>query len=372
MMPIDVQPHTSIKGNVLLVDDEYAICIGVTGLLELSGFAASYVHTAEDGIKFLEEHPETDVVLLDINLGLGMSGMEVLPVLRERFKYTQVMMFTSHSTLDIGLECMKKGACDYLTKPFIEQEFLKKVPEALAKKQLAKLNDLYLGILVHDLKNPLQCIMGAWDLAKLNLTKSFVEQQKMIINTGDSGIVQIKAMIENILTVSKFEAGTLSLTKEQFDVDQAARDVLSPLESQLTSSERTFSMTFDRQTPFPLVSDRDLFSRVLYNIVSNAMRYTPAAGSISVRFSDTRDGFLKTEISNTGSFIDENLRETVFDKFSSVRKLGQANGVRNFGLGLTFSKMAVESMGGSIRAESENETPSTTFVFSIRNFAENG
>jgi K+-sensing histidine kinase KdpD len=366
-----MQSHNSIKGNILLIDDEYAICVGVSGLLGLNGFKADYVQSAEEGIEFLEKHPETDVVLLDINLGAGMSGIEALPVLRERFKYTQIMMFTSYDTLSSGLECMKKGACDYLTKPFIEQEFLKKIPEALAKKQLARLNDLYLGILVHDLKNPLQCIMGAWDLAKLNLTKTFVENQKPIISAGDAGISHIKAMIENILTVSKFEAGTFALSKERFAADQVAGTVLSPLQEQLISSERKFSMTFDCATPYILSSDSDLFSRVLFNIVSNAQRYTPSGGAVSVRFVDKNNGFLQTEISNTGSFIDADLRHSVFDKFSSMHKLGKAGGVRNFGLGLTFSKMAVEAMGGSISVESEDKTPSTTFLFSIKNIVEN-
>jgi two-component system, sensor histidine kinase and response regulator len=363
--------RNSIKGNLLLIDDEYAICVGVSGLLELNGFKTDYAFTAEEGVEFLEKHPETDVVLLDINLGVGMSGTEALPVLRERFRYAQVMMFTSHDDLETGLECMKKGACDYLTKPFNEQEFLKKVPEALAKKQLAKLNDLYLGILVHDLKNPLQCIMGAWELAKVNLNKAFAEKHTAIIGTGDSGIVQIKAMIENILTVSKFEAGTVSLAKEKFDADRVAETALAPLRQQFASSDREFAMTFDCATPHTVVSDSDLFSRVLFNIVSNAQRYTPSGGSVSARFIDKSDGFLHAEIRNTGSFVDPGLRHSIFDKFSSVHKMGQAGGVRNYGLGLTFSKMAVEAMGGSISVESEEETPSTTFLFSIRNFEAN-
>jgi two-component system, sensor histidine kinase and response regulator len=360
-----------IKGNILLIDDEYAICVGVCGLLDLNGFKADYVLTAEEGIGYLEKHPETDVVLLDINLGTGMSGIEALPVLRERFKYTQIMMFTSHDDLETGLDSMKKGACDYLTKPFNEQEFLKKIPEALAKKQLARLNDLYLGILVHDLKNPLQCIMGSWELAKLNLTKTFSEKQKAVINAGDTGITQIRSMIENILTVSKFEAGTFALSKEKFAADQVARAVLLPLEQQFTSSDRSFTMTFDCATPYTILSDSDLFSRVIFNIVSNAQRYTPSGGSVSARFLDKNDGFLHAEIRNTGSYIDECIRHSIFDKFSSVHKMGQSGGVRNYGLGLTFSKMAIEAMGGSIMVESENETPSTTFLFSIRNFEKN-
>jgi two-component system, sensor histidine kinase and response regulator len=359
--------YNSVKGNILLVDDEYAICVGVSGLLELNGFRADYVQTAEEGIEYLEKHPETDVVLLDINLGTGMSGIEALPVLRERFKYTQIMMFTSHDTLSTGLECMKKGACDYLTKPFIEQEFLKKVPAALARKQLARLNDLYLGILVHDLKNPLQCIIGAWDLVKLKCLPTLNESQKSILGAGDIGIAQIRAMIENILTVSKFESGTFAVSMDDFYVDKEAENAIASLREQIVSSGRSFSMDFQCGTPYRLVSDRELFTRVLFNIVSNALRYTTANGAIRVSFSETEEGFLQTEITNTGSYIDEARRHSIFDKFASVHKLGQAGGVRNYGLGLTFSKMAVEALGGEIRVECSKDVPSTTFFYTVRN-----
>jgi two-component system sensor histidine kinase/response regulator len=365
-----MQPHNSIKGNILLIDDEYAICVGVCGLLELNGFKADYTLTAEEGVEFLEKHPETDVILLDINLGTGMSGIEVLPVLRERFKYTQIMMFTSHDTLSMGLECMKKGACDYLTKPFVEQEFLKKIPEALAKKQLTRLNDMYLGILVHDLKNPLQCIIGAWDLVKMKFFPSLSEPQKSVLAAGDVGIAQIRAMIENILSMSKFEAGTFAVSKEDFPVDREANTILAPLREQILSSGRSFSMVFENGTTRRLVSDRELYSRVLFNIVSNAMRYTPVNGEISVAFSEKDDGFFQTEISNTGSYIEEGMRQSIFDKFSSVQKPGHSGGVRNYGLGLTFSKMAVEAMGGAIRVESRKEEPSTTFLYTVRNHKE--
>ncbi len=359
-----------IKGNILLIDDEYAICVGVCGLLELSGFKVDYALTAEEGIEFLEKHPETDVALLDINLGTGMSGIEALPVLRERFKYTQVMMFTSHDALETGLECMKKGAVDYLTKPFNEQEFLKKVPEALAKKQLAKLNDLYLGILVHDLKNPLQCIMGAWDLAKRTIKRMSTEPQTTIIDAGDAGIMQINAMIENILTVSKFEAGVFLLSKDAFSVDREAEETLAPFRQQVISSGRSFSIVNKSGTPYRLVSDKNLFTRVLYNIVSNAVRYTPAGGEIVVAFNENSGSF-HTAVRNTGSFIEEGLRNRIFDKFSSVLKLEQSGGVRNFGLGLTFSKMAVEAMGGKLWVESEKEPMQTTFNFTVQGSTEN-
>jgi K+-sensing histidine kinase KdpD len=262
---------------------------------------------------------------------------------------------------------MKKGACDYLTKPFSEQEFLKKFPEALAKKTAARLNDLYLGILVHDLKNPLQCIVGAWDVAKLYMPKTLTDPQKRVLATGDSGISQIKTMIDNILCVSKLEAGTLVMTKDKIDVEKEVEVTAGPFRTQIAGSGRSFSLAYNENGPHVFVSDRELFSRVLYNILCNAMRFTPPQGAISVTIGKNRDGFLEIRVTNTGSFIDERVRESIFDKFSNVHLSKQASDIRNFGLGLTFSKMAVDVMGGRIWVECDKTLPSTTFYFTIKN-----
>ncbi len=362
-MPNQAQP----RAHILLIDDEMAICIGVCGLLETVGFAASYALDAQEGLLFLEAHPETDVVLLDINLGAGKTGIEILPEIRQRFKCVQVMMFTSHDTLSTGLECMKKGAADYLTKPFNEKDFLKKIPEVLAKKNLARLNELYFGILIHDLKNPLQIISGAWELSKTYLPKTLSDSQQRIISTCNAGVLQMRIMVGNILGVVKFEAGSFAPSREKFPLRQNVDATLAPLHQQMVSSNKTFNVLFEENTPTFLVSDKDLFARVLFNVVSNAMRYTPEKGAIAVTFCEAQKGFVQTTVSNTGSFIDEIHREAIFDKFSSVQMVEQSAGIRNFGLGLTFSKMAVEAMGGGIRVESDKDIPQTSFVYTVKN-----
>jgi two-component system sensor histidine kinase/response regulator len=362
--------ENSPRAHILLIDDELPICIGVSGLLETMGFTAEYALNGEEGMQYLDSHPETDIVLLDINLGSGKSGIELLPDIRERYKYVQVMMFTSHDTLSTGLECMKKGAADYLTKPFNEKEFLKKVPEVIAKKNIAKLNELYFGILIHDLKNPLQCIMGAWELAKRYLPQSLAENQQRIVTTCDAGVLQMKTMIENMLNVAKFEAGSIAISKDQFNLNKEIDATLAPLRLQIQSSNRALTIEHSENSPTLIVADKDLYSRVLFNIVSNALYYTPAEGCITVSFCENENGFLQTSVRNTGSFIEEEYRGIVFDKFSSVQLVKQSAGVRNFGLGLTFCKMAVEAMGGTIHVESESKTPSTTFLFTVKNHSE--
>jgi two-component system, sensor histidine kinase and response regulator len=359
--------HNIPRACILLIDDEMAICIGVTGLLETMGFAAEYVNTADEGMSFLEQHPETDIVLLDINLGPGKSGIDLLPELRERFKYVQVMMFTSHDTLETGLECMKKGAVDYCTKPFNEKEFLEKIPEVLAKKNIAKLNELYFGILIHDLKNPLQCISGAWELTRRYLPVHPTENQQRIMNTCNSGILQLKTMIDNMLSVAKLEAGSVSPSFEKFSLNEEVERTLAPVRQQILSSNRTLLVEFKENTPIFLGSDKDLYTRVLFNIVSNAIRYTPDNGTITVALSEEPDDIVLTSVTNTGSYIDHEHREMIFDKFSSVQLTNQSAGMRNYGLGLTFSKLAIEAMGGTIRVECEKDSPQTTFIYTVKN-----
>jgi|WetSurMetagenome_2_1015567.scaffolds.fasta_scaffold00565_8 two-component system, sensor histidine kinase and response regulator len=354
------------RANILLIDDEMPICLAVAGLLETIGFTASYALDGEEGMRFLENHPETDVVLLDINLGSGKSGMELLPEIRDRFKHVQVMMFTSHDSLSMGLECMKKGAADYLTKPFDEKDFLKKLPEVIAKKNMARLNELYFGILIHDLKSPLQSIVGAWELSKMYLSATLTETQQRVLSAGDAGIVQLRCMIDNMLSVAKLEAGTFPIAKEEFSVNRVADEVLAPVRLQIASSGRTIDAGFSPDREFLVVADRELFGRVLFNIIVNAIRYTPHGEKITAKFALRDDGEVRISIHNPGSYVDVNHREDIFDKFASVYLTRQGSGTGNYGLGLTFCKMAVEAMGGRIWVESEENTPSTTFHFAVK------
>ena len=126
--------------SVLVVDDEYSIRSSIAEMIEMFGFFSENAANAQEALEYLQKNPQTDIVLLDIDLGVGLSGIDLLPIIREKYKYVQVMMFTSQNSLEMGVECLKKGAVDYLTKPFREKEFLKKAPIALERKKLAQLN----------------------------------------------------------------------------------------------------------------------------------------------------------------------------------------------------------------------------------------
>jgi K+-sensing histidine kinase KdpD len=174
-----------------------------------------------------------------------------------------------------------------------------------------------------------------------------------------------------MLSVAKFEAGTVAVSRERFLVNPEIEKALAPLRQQILSSDRSFLVQFKENSPLFLNSDKELFLRVLFNIVSNAIRYTPEAGSITVSFEELENGDLQTSICNTGSYIEEEHRSLIFNKFSSVRLLKQSAGVQNFGLGLTFCKMAAEAMDGKIYVESDKSVPQTSFIYTVKNHEDN-
>lgn len=349
------------KIHVLIIDDELSICTGIQGILESEGFYAEYSLTPKEGLEYIEKNPNVDIVLLDVNLRSDLNGMDLIPLIKEKNKYIQVIMFTSYNRLDIGLECMKKGAADFLTKPFNEESFKRAASVALEKKHLEQIKDLYFDMVIHDLKNPLQCIYGSVELLYEQLFPSLTPLQKRLMETAKVGINQLQLIIGNVLGITSFEKGNLSSRRENFSVKDTIKDALA-----LYDCVDFFP---DENIPETIRSDKDLYLRILLNLVSNAIRFSSPENRIEVRCSYcVEDHTLLTSVLNRGSYIEESQRESIFNKFFGIQKtIGTLRG-QNFGLGLTFSKMAVEALEGSIWIESNKETMETYFKFKIKDF----
>lgn len=360
--------NPDIKARILIVDDECLIARSIADLLDYYRFTTNIVHNGSAAMDFLDKNPDTDIILLDINLGFDFSGIELIPIIKEKNNYVQIIMFTSENKLETGVECMRLGAYDYMTKPFDEQAFLSKVPGALERKKIAQLNDLYLGIIVHDLKNPLQGFMSAIELLRMSLPDIMTELQKKSFLQADIATSQILMMINNIVSVSRFENGTLSARRELFilqkEVETALVHFLAPVK---VPGCRDLALNYSTNKDILIAADKDLFCRVLANIVSNAMRFADEGSTVLVSFTEEDGGVLHTKVTNTGSFIEERARKSIFDKFSSVYLTPDQSGFKNYGLGLTFSKMAVKTMDGNIWITCDPKTTSTTFHFTVKN-----
>ncbi len=120
--------------NVLLVDDEKDFVETMAKRLKKRKLNIAKAFTGDEALEYISVHPKTEVVILDVKMP-GMNGRDVLKEIKAQYPLIEVIMLTGHATVESGIEGMKLGAFDYLTKPCDIEHLLAKVDEAANKKR---------------------------------------------------------------------------------------------------------------------------------------------------------------------------------------------------------------------------------------------
>ncbi|MFN8258763.1 MAG: HAMP domain-containing sensor histidine kinase [Bacteroidales bacterium] len=216
-----------------------------------------------------------------------------------------------------------------------------------ALKNLRELNEFKEGLIamiVHDLKNPLNIILN-------NSNDKFVLQP--------AG--QMLNMVNNILDVQKYETVKMPVFPARLDLNSAIENSILKV-NHLIIQKAIQIGNFIPEKLFAF-ADLELLDRIMVNLLTNAIKYTPMNGKISINTELSEYGKLKISISDNGPGIPDALRDRVFDKFTQI--IAKKSGfTRSTGLGLTFCKLAVEAQGGNIGVDSI-VGQGTTFWFTL-------
>ena len=222
-----------------------------------------------------------------------------------------------------------------------------------AHNQLIKLDEFkqdMTGMIVHDLKNPLNVIINS----------SKTEPQLALKMARQSG-KQMLNMVLNILDVYKAEAAKISLDLANYTLSTILNNAIESVDYLI--EQKNIILDVNKNTAYNIRVDGQLIERVLINLLTNAIKYTPLNGTITIGVKEA-DSLLKVSISDSGEGIAEEKKHLVFDKFAQA-KAKRSGSVRSTGLGLTFCKMAVETHGGEIDFESE-KGKGATFWFTLQ------
>jgi signal transduction histidine kinase len=158
---------------------------------------------------------------------------------------------------------------------------------------------------------------------------------------------RLSEMVSSLLDVSRLESGQMPLDKQPTELDPLLAGAIEALGG-LTKG-RTVSLIASA-SPVVAPCDKDVITRVVGNLVANALKFTPASGEVRVS-ATTEAGFAKVRVADTGPGIPPEYRERIFEKFGQVE--GRTEGKKHStGLGLTFCKLAAEAHGGSIGVDS--------------------
>ena len=350
--------------TILIVDDTPAN-LGV--LVETLGAAGYQLMVAEDGEEALAQTAQTqpDLILLDVMMP-GLDGFETCRRLKARAETRDVpvLFMTALSETADKVKAFAAGGVDYITKPIEHEEALARVRTHLALRRLQRelqsqleLKERFMRIAGHDLRNPLCLILMSGELARRQPALS-PGVAKYLTNI-DEGAAQMRRIIDTFLDLRAPQpAGTAS---GRIDLGLLAAAVVRQHEHAAERKTITVETAFAENLPLARCDAAHGY-QAFTNFISNALKFTPLGGTVTVRTS-LAGTKIRAEIQDTGPGIPVAERGQLFREHArlSPRPTG---GEESNGLGLAIVKHLVESQGGTTGAEFP-ETGGSLFWFEL-------
>jgi PAS domain S-box-containing protein len=232
------------------------------------------------------------------------------------------------------------------------------IRDVTGRTELDHLKDEFIGLVAHEMRTPLTVIIGGLDTA---LNKGKLLSQEVVaqlLEDASYEAVKLSHILENLLELSRTQARQLFLTPEVIRIDKLARDVVKEFKGQ---SEHQFVLDFSADVP-PVDADPLRVRRILYNLVQNAVKYSPNGGKIKI-FASHEPDRLVIGVSDEGSGISSENQTKIFRSFQRLG-LGPTSEIKGIGLGLMVCLRLVEAHGGKIWVESMPGKGST-FYFTL-------
>jgi len=203
-------------------------------------------------------------------------------------------------------------------------------------------------MIIHDLRNPLSSIMSSLELISTVVHEETppIPLDQLFAVARRSG-EKLNLLIDSILGLARLQSGRAELARRPIDVLDMVREAVEQMRPAAASRELSLESCLPETLPV-LIGDRDVLQRVLLNLLENALKFTPAGGSVRVGVSQPDPDSLLFAVADTGPGIAPEYHEHIFDQFARVY-YAEAKGT---GIGLAFCRLAVEAHGGRIWVES--------------------
>lgn len=228
-------------------------------------------------------------------------------------------------------------------------------------REIAELREEFLALTTHDLRSPLTVISGVISFFTSGRLGELSPEQKNMVGMMERNTQNLIELVNDLLDAAKLESGTLQLELTSTNISALIHEICEPLEP--IANERGITLTQDVPAGLPPVrADRAKLRRVIVNLLSNALKFTPKGGRVVVRV-EQPDSLLRISVADTGVGIAPEDIPLLFDKYEQARHRA-TRGEKGTGLGLYITRQLVELHGGEIHVESEVGRGST-FSFTV-------
>ncbi len=361
--------------RVLVVDDELGMQMGVERSLkgyttviddvdEEVTFSVTRHGSAEDGLAYIKEYGP-DILLLDYKLP-GMSGLELLDVINKEHPDLLTIMITAYATLETAVSATKRGAFDFLAKPFTPAELKSVVNKAASRlllirkaKKLAEekrqVRFQFISVLAHELKAPLNAIEG---YLRLVVNRSVGDDEETYDHMLNRSLVRLDGMrklIFDLLDMTRIESGQKKREFGQCSLSETIQGVVDMFG--LDAASQNITVTVDCDPSIVIEADAGELEIMLNNLISNAIKYNKKDGKVDVWVNE-RDDKVVVSVVDTGIGMTEKEAAKLFNDFVRIKN-EKTSKIMGSGLGLSTVKKLARLYGGDVSVKSEPDAGST-------------
>ena len=343
----------SIADGVLVLDHNGRVLLVNPTAEELLGFAAMALEGEHFrhmlGLGETEVHRELSQALYSELLKRLDIGEDVGPTMESSVR------------LQAGTRVLAVTLAPLIVAPGGTPGLVAALRDISREAEVERLKNEFISTVSHELRTPMTSIKGYTDLLFLGMAGGLTDAQRNFLKIIKSNADRLTALVNDILDISRIETGRMRLTIGALDLGQIVSQTVVSFQGQYR--EKGLNLIWEEPRDLPDVrGDAARVAQVLSNLIANAWQYTPAGGTVTVSV-EAVDGFLQTDISDTGIGISPDDVGRIFDRFfrADHPMVQEAEGT---GLGLSIVRMFVEMLGGAIWVESE-PGQGTTFSFTL-------
>ncbi len=231
-----------------------------------------------------------------------------------------------------------------------------------ALKVANRVRSNFVSMVSHELRTPLNSVHGFVDLLMQGHMGKLNDEQKLYLGYTQEGVQQLIAIVEDILFMTRSDLGQFEIKQQEVQFRSLLRQVVGSLQPQARKAEVVVCQ--DLPTPAPvLYADPQRIRQVLNNLITNAIKFTPPSGTVTVSARRYDEQYEIISVSDTGFGIPVQDRAHVFERFYQSNHNLQSK-MGGYGLGLSIAKLIVEQHGGTINFDSQVNV-GTTFYFTV-------
>lgn len=363
--------------QILLADDEPTARDTLEAFLYPENYNLIFASNGLEALNQLQNF-EPDVILLDVMMP-GLDGYEACQRIKNNssWRHIPLILVTALNSKEDVVRGLDAGADEFLCKPINGLELRARIRSMLRIKQqydqlaaTLRLREDLASMIVHDMRTPLTIILG---FSELLLEDVRVVPPHLLrdITQIRQQVQRLHVFVNDLLTTAKIENNQLILNCSLVDVNQLLLELQQSHQVIAQSKGINLVLETSLTQPRQVDLDRNLFYRLLDNLLANAFKFSKSGSTITlqVEYPDRQNGSsaspgssVRIKVIDEGPGIPLEYRERIFDKFEVIAAVERH--ISQIGLGLAFCKLVVEAHGGRIWVEA-NESKGSTFVVEI-------